>query len=202
MKLQNLVAGAFASAVLFVSAFAASASPITYTEVATGTGTLDGIGFTNALVTITLVGNTSGATNCGTNCTANFGSASVTVSGVGSDTFTSSTHAFANQNLNAVGISTSLGDILNTSSSAFATYLIADAIGPSTGSSGINSGLVFSTSGGSFDLTSILNNQSTFTATISPSPVPLPSALPLFATGLGALGLLGWRRKRKAATVA
>ena len=31
---------------------------------------------------------------------------------------------------------------------------------------------------------------------------PLPGALPLFATGLGALGLLGWRRKRKAAAVA
>jgi len=28
---------------------------------------------------------------------------------------------------------------------------------------------------------------------------PLPATLPLFATGLGALGLLGWRRKRKAA---
>ena len=28
---------------------------------------------------------------------------------------------------------------------------------------------------------------------------PLPAALPLFATGLGALGALGWRRKRKAA---
>ena len=28
--------------------------------------------------------------------------------------------------------------------------------------------------------------------------VPLPAALPLFATGLGALGLLGWRRKKKA----
>ena len=26
---------------------------------------------------------------------------------------------------------------------------------------------------------------------------PLPAALPLFVTGLGALGLLGWRRKRK-----
>ena len=32
---------------------------------------------------------------------------------------------------------------------------------------------------------------------------PLPAALPLFATGLGALGLFGWRRKRKnAATLA
>ena len=29
---------------------------------------------------------------------------------------------------------------------------------------------------------------------------PLPAALPLFATGLGALGLFGWRRKRTHAT--
>ena len=29
------------------------------------------------------------------------------------------------------------------------------------------------------------------------STTPLPAALPLFATGLGALGVLGWRRKRK-----
>jgi hypothetical protein len=27
---------------------------------------------------------------------------------------------------------------------------------------------------------------------------PIPATLPLFATGLGGLGLLGWRRKRKA----
>jgi hypothetical protein len=30
---------------------------------------------------------------------------------------------------------------------------------------------------------------------------PLPAALPLFATGLGALALLGWRRKRTARSV-
>ena len=29
------------------------------------------------------------------------------------------------------------------------------------------------------------------------APVPLPAALPLFAGGLGVMGLLGWRRKRK-----
>ena len=37
----------------------------------------------------------------------------------------------------------------------------------------------------------IYNNGGTVTET------PIPAALPLFATGLGALGLLGWRRKRK-----
>ena len=32
---------------------------------------------------------------------------------------------------------------------------------------------------------------------LTPAPTPLPAAFPLFATGLGALSLLGWRRKRK-----
>ena len=35
-------------------------------------------------------------------------------------------------------------------------------------------------------------------ASASTAATPLPAALPLFVTGLGALGLLGWRRKRKA----
>jgi hypothetical protein len=35
------------------------------------------------------------------------------------------------------------------------------------------------------------------TLTPEVATTPLPAALPLFATGLGALGLLGWRRKRK-----
>ena len=30
---------------------------------------------------------------------------------------------------------------------------------------------------------------------ITVNQTPLPAALPLFASGLGALGLLGWRRK-------
>jgi hypothetical protein len=35
----------------------------------------------------------------------------------------------------------------------------------------------------------------TFTATVG--AVPIPPALPLFATGLVGLGLLAWRRKRR-----
>ncbi|MGZ5835324.1 MAG: PEP-CTERM sorting domain-containing protein [Xanthobacteraceae bacterium] len=39
-------------------------------------------------------------------------------------------------------------------------------------------------------------------AAIEPSATPVPAALPLFATGLGALGFLGWRRKKKTAALA
>lgn len=35
------------------------------------------------------------------------------------------------------------------------------------------------------------------TVTSTPSATPLPATLPLFAGGLGAMGLFGWRRKRK-----
>lgn len=35
-----------------------------------------------------------------------------------------------------------------------------------------------------------------------PSEIPLPAALPLFATGLGALGFIGWRRKKKSGVLA
>jgi hypothetical protein len=48
----------------------------------------------------------------------------------------------------------------------------------------------------------VLNNNNGATGIIDfgvPVAVPLPAALPLFATGLGALGLLGWRRKKAAA---
>jgi hypothetical protein len=41
-----------------------------------------------------------------------------------------------------------------------------------------------------------------FSFSLEGDVVPLPAALPLFATGLAGLGLLGWRRKRKAQTAA
>jgi hypothetical protein len=36
---------------------------------------------------------------------------------------------------------------------------------------------------------------------IAATPTPLPATLPLFASGLGALGLIGWRRKKRKAAV-
>ena len=46
--------------------------------------------------------------------------------------------------------------------------------------------------------TDVRDGFGTISASVAAPVVPLPGALPLFATGLGALGLLGWRRKRKA----
>lgn len=40
------------------------------------------------------------------------------------------------------------------------------------------------------------------TSASSPPAVPVPGALPLFATGLGVMGMLGWRRKRTTAVIA
>jgi hypothetical protein len=37
---------------------------------------------------------------------------------------------------------------------------------------------------------------------ITPAATPLPTTLPLLATGLGVLGLVGWRRKWKATLMA
>jgi hypothetical protein len=60
-------------------------------------------------------------------------------------------------------------------------------------------GLLQEVNGGIADLTV------QFTSDVSDADVsatPIPAALPLFATGLGVMGLLGWRRKRKAAALA
>jgi hypothetical protein len=48
-------------------------------------------------------------------------------------------------------------------------------------------------------LTVIGDAQITYTYT-PVAATPLPAALPLFASALAAIGLVGWRRKRKAAT--
>jgi hypothetical protein len=66
--------------------------------------------------------------------------------------------------------------------------------GPVVGGSGQIAGFFFSQHCFSF---ACLVTDATLSLSVAPSETPLPAALPLFATGLGALGLLGWRRKRK-----
>jgi hypothetical protein len=46
--------------------------------------------------------------------------------------------------------------------------------------------------------TGVIGANSFTLASSAIATTPLPPTLPLFAAGLGAIGLLGWRRKRKA----
>jgi hypothetical protein len=69
----------------------------------------------------------------------------------------------------------------------------------SAAKSGNTGGWLYAT-GTNYPVDSYGGTYTDYTVFVAETPV-LP-ALPLFATGLGALGLLGWRRKRKAAAIA
>jgi hypothetical protein len=80
------------------------------------------------------------------------------------------------------------------------TNTVFDAAGPVSATSTSYSGLT-----GTWKLLYVEANDLPAVLTFDVSSVsttPIPGALPLFASGLGALGLLGWRRKRKAQAIA
>jgi hypothetical protein len=87
-------------------------------------------------------------------------------------------------------IATTMGATYNVS------FWLDDNSGLTTFSALSTNGDTTDTGGNGIDLLVYAGNGVPVVAT------PLPAALPLFATGLGALGLLGWRRKRKAQVAA
>jgi hypothetical protein len=177
----------------------ASAATITYTESATASGTLGGVTFTNALITLTVVGDTAGVFNAGGTLLENPGTGTVDITGFATATFTDSLLAFANAVNSAVGISKVFGagilDFLDTFDPAFVPYGLNTSIGPITGPALSAPGFVFNTTAGQLIL-SAAPNTSTFRAVVaSPTAVPEPLSLLLFGTGLAGAAL---RRRQRA----
>jgi hypothetical protein len=144
------------------------------------------------------------------------GAATFTLKGVGytdgslSGSFAYDSGAYSNVNITATG-GIFDGDNFDLLGSSSTTQLNADSANGDSLTLAFASSLP--TNGGSDGVTgdqliqantevSVLVNDAGSVqapAVALPPTTPLPAALPLFATGLSALGLLGWRRKRKAA---
>jgi hypothetical protein len=122
------------------------ATPITYIEMATATGTLGASAFTNALVTILLVSDASTVTGSPGTLESNFGTARVNVSGVGTATFTSPLlWAFYNPGVPAAGISDVtlnflILDTVNGAAFGFNGYDLRSPIGPVFGLANFSGG--------------------------------------------------------------
>jgi hypothetical protein len=160
------------------------AFPITYTEQAIASGSLNGVTFTDESVLLTMITDTANVTEPSTGIFENVATspitATVSVNGAAAVTFTDSIAVFSSQTPSSPPAEAGFADltlerdILDTGNAAFATYDLKSFIGPISGSpANIDFNVSFPTTGGAFILTGVApasSPTSTFTAAV---PAPL-----------------------------
>jgi PEP-CTERM motif len=179
---------------LICAAIGARASAITIVEQATGNGSLDGQAFSAALITITFTGDTNNIFVSGDAILLN-GTATVSVAGHGSDTFTDTMQEFAIDSFGEAGIedNTTISSIviLEADSSLFNTYGLNTSIGP-VDAIPFLTGLSFPTVGGQFQITRLttINDTTSVFYTATLAGVPEPGSFLLLAAGIAGLAAI------------
>jgi hypothetical protein len=150
----GIVQATFMFVGVVVASTTARAVPITYTESATITGSLDGAAFSDSVITISGSGDTANVINDSGVFRNLLSNVSFSIAGVGSGTFTDSIDVFDTPSLNAAGIadSTLVVSILDTFDSVFGAYQLTTAIGPITNSPFINPTITFPTTAGGLQM--------------------------------------------------
>ncbi len=194
----------------------ASAGPITYSITTTATGTLNGTVFTSAAMTVSLTGDTSniafGPAPFNT-VLVNPGSATVSIAGLGTGTFTDSieiqssfdTLFFGTTSLVLIAqlddpAGDSVSGIALEESPAFFSYDLQSPLGPVSGTGGAASGPVniFPTTKGNliFTISPTTPGQppNLLPTSFTTSAIPEPSEM--IPLGAGLLGLIGLRLRR------
>jgi hypothetical protein len=171
---------------------------MTYVETVTATGSLNGVAYTNSLITLTATGDTTGIVSISPIAIANPVSVTLTVESLGqAATFTGDYIVFRSGSLAGIirGTPSALGsDLLDVNNSTFNTYDLATAIGPIAGVASYNATTGFATNVGTFFINSVSGN-ATFQATAT--AVPEPSSLALCGIGIALAGALAHRRNRR-----
>ena len=138
--LTGLAGLALVAIIVFCGYGAAQAAPIIYTISSVGSGSLGSNSFNDASFTITATADTSQISllSAGVFIVPDL-SATISISGLGTATFTSATN-FSNENTEAVGINSGPGalDILDVLNPVFETYNLSTSIGPVSGGTGGN----------------------------------------------------------------
>lgn len=174
----------------------AAAALITFTHTGTGSGAIGSTSFSNADFIITAVGDTNNRINFGGGFSIDHNNkALISISGVGTFSFSDKTSTFVNNDNHIVGFNHSLNsDLFNGPIDVvFATWNLDTSIGPITGTGELlqwNDPFhpIVQTSGGDLFFVDAFVPV-TFTATV----VPIPAAIWLFGSGL--LGLIGVSRR-------
>ena len=150
----------FSMVTVLCTAGIAHAGPITYTISATASGSLNGVSFTNELVTLTMNADTSGIMSGMTGGLRSLfsidGTVSLNVAATGSEPYGCNGRIRQNQ-VGVVGFTDETAGplaVLDTFDLAFSTYALSTAIGPVTDTSFINSGQSFPTTGGALIINS------------------------------------------------
>ena len=186
--LRFLFAMSVCAIVIVAGTPSASAGLITYTQTGTATGTIGSTAFTDAAVTMTMVGDTANVSTVtpGT-LIENAGTTTINIAGVGTATF--SGDSFGVFSLSIGSTFAGFLDITHSTGILFVgTSSFYDGVSnyTHTGTGQINANTVFATTSlGDLKLTGV-SGTSTFTATLG--VVPEPSCLALW--GLGGIGLM------------
>lgn len=187
---------------LVVAAGLVSAGPITFTFSADASGTLNGVAFTNAILTFTQVTDTNNVFGPTIFSSLPATGNTVNIAGLGTFMLTDSTEFYDNQNVPNAGVydATLHSDIFEENDAAFSSYQLKTAIGPVTDTLAFVNQNAIGTSGGALIISSA-GEESTFTASTTVvggggSSTPEPGSFGLMAAGVSLVGLGLRRRKR------